>query len=57
MSKERFCPNCGESMGTEYADRYDTCGNQECEREARSEYQAEQEERQDRAIEDGFSRY
>lgn len=42
--KERFCPNCGTSMGViedRYHDRRDTCGKQECEREARSESAAE----------------
>jgi len=44
-AKERFCPNCGDSMGfLDYVDRFDTCGKRECEREARYEMQAERED-------------
>lgn len=42
--KERFCWNCGASMGVienRYYDSRDTCGATECDREAR--YQAESE--------------
>ena len=47
--KERFCPNCGESLGV-YPnwDRYDTCGARECEREMREEIRYEREEAHDR---------
>lgn len=43
-AKERFCWNCGASMGVienRYYDSRDTCGATECDREAR--YQAEAE--------------
>lgn len=43
-AKERFCWNCGASMGVienRYYDSGDTCGATECDREAR--YQAEAE--------------
>ena len=47
--KERFCFNCGESLGfieNKYWDSRDraTCGKRECEREARYEEEAEREE-------------
>lgn len=43
-AKERFCWNCGASMGfieARHYDRTDTCGKPECEREARYEREAE----------------
>ena len=58
LPKERFCPNCGKSMGRpKYHDRFDTCGAVECEREARDAYLEEQEYRRDEAEADGYSRY
>jgi hypothetical protein len=44
-AKERFCFNCGDSMGF-YADydSLDDCGKQECARAAREVMQAEREE-------------
>lgn len=45
--KERFCWNCGDSMGViedKYYDRSDTCGKRECEREARDQARAERDE-------------
>jgi len=45
MEKERFCFNCGESLGVlGWSDRYDTCGKRECDREARYAMQADREE-------------
>lgn len=38
-SKERFCWNCGKSMGfveRKYYDSRDTCGDRECDRHARN---------------------
>lgn len=45
MNKERFCFNCGASLGF-YADydRLDNCGERECAREARSSMEAERED-------------
>ncbi len=46
-SRERFCWNCGDSMGViqdRYYDRGDTCGKAECMREARNEAYAERED-------------
>jgi len=47
MAKMRHCWNCGAEMGVienRYYDRGDTCGQMECEREARNAAQAEREE-------------
>lgn len=47
----RYCPNCGDSMGfieDRYYDRRDTCGSQQCEREARDDARAEREEAHER---------
>ena len=44
---ERFCWNCGESMGlvaSKFYDSRDTCGKAECEREARYAAEAERSE-------------
>lgn len=46
-SRERFCWNCGNSLGViedRYYDRGDTCGNAECNREARNQAYAERDE-------------
>ena len=46
-ARERFCFNCGASLGVIEARLYDsrdTCGALECEREARDAYQQEREE-------------
>lgn len=43
-AKERFCANCGASLGmieNRHYDRRDTCGATACEREARYEQEAE----------------
>ena len=47
--KMRHCFNCGEELGV-YADYapLDTCGKQECEREAHDARQSEREEAHDR---------
>ena len=45
--KERFCWNCGASMGfieNKFYDRWDTCGNLECQREAAYQAEAERSE-------------
>ncbi len=43
--RERFCPYCGESMGIlDYVEKYDSCGKQECAREARNQLEADREE-------------
>ena len=51
--KERFCCYCGASLGRykDY-DRYDTCGEIECNREARGAIEQEMDERIDRVRED-----
>jgi len=46
-AKERFCWNCGKSLGViqnRYYDRTDTCGARECERELRDQLRAKREE-------------
>jgi hypothetical protein len=45
VAKQRYCFNCGEDIGI-YADyeRTDTCGKQECEREARDMLRQERDE-------------
>lgn len=56
MLKERFCWNCGVSMGfleDRYYDRYDTCGARECDREARDQWEWERDERH-REIDDDY---
>ena len=45
--RERFCWNCGDSMGfieNRYYDRSDTCGKRECDRAARDQAAAERDE-------------
>lgn len=45
--KIRYCWVCGADMGfieNRYFDRLDTCGDRECEREARDAYQDEWQE-------------
>lgn len=49
--RERFCWNCGESLGEielRHYDRRDTCGASACEREAREAARAEREEAHER---------
>ena len=46
-TKERFCFNCGESMGfieDRYYDRRDCCGKRECARVDQEMYREEREE-------------
>jgi hypothetical protein len=57
-TRERFCCWCGESLGfPDYYERSDTCGEPECDRQARSMEREAEEERADRAREDGYERY
>lgn len=45
--RERHCYVCGDSLGfveDRYYDRHDTCGRQECNREARDDFRAFREE-------------
>jgi ribosomal protein S27AE len=48
-AKQRYCFNCGEDIGF-YADYdpRDTCGKQECDREARNAFAEEREEAHER---------
>jgi hypothetical protein len=58
--KMRYCCNCGTELGVIASanyDRFDTCGKQECDREARYQAQAEEAEARERAEQDEFSRY
>ena len=56
--KERFCCWCGESLGyPDWHDKHDTCGRQECDREARAIAREEYEERAELAREDDYERY
>lgn len=51
IGKERFCPNCGASMGfieNRHYYRNDTCGRMQCERAAREDAAAEREEAHER---------
>lgn len=46
-AKERFCWNCGASMGIvedKYYDRGDTCGKGECNRAAQDSFSQERDE-------------
>lgn len=46
-AKERYCFNCGTSLGiveARYYDRMDTCGQRECDRAVRDCYAEEREE-------------
>jgi hypothetical protein len=55
---EKTCCWCGEGLGYESTDREpDTCGKRECTREMNNLIRGEHEERQERAMEDDFSRY
>ncbi len=59
ISKMRYCFTCGEEIGV-YADydRFDTCGKQECEREARHGRDQEREEAHERLDRDmGYGRW
>lgn len=49
MAKMRHCFYCGEAIG-EYVDHdpLDTCGKQECEREARNEREQQRQDAHDR---------
>ena len=54
--KVRHCWNCGADMGwieNRYYDRTDTCGAQDCEREARDANEAERQDAHD-AVDDHF---
>lgn len=59
MEKEQYCFNCGESLGIyrAYPGELQTCGKMECEREARNQERAEDEEMRERAATDHFNRY
>jgi hypothetical protein len=61
VSKPRVqhCFNCGEELGVfeSWPGDLPTCGKCECDREARDCYAAQQEEVEDRARDDGYSRY
>jgi hypothetical protein len=59
LPKMRFCFNCGAELGC-YADSdpLDTCGAQECDREARNAVRNEQEEAHERLDRDnGWDRW
>lgn len=60
-AKERFCWNCGASLGVienKYYDRSDTCGSLECNREARHAAEAERSEAHEQLDRDnGWDRY
>jgi hypothetical protein len=54
-AKERFCFNCGASLGVverRYYDSRDTCGDAECERAAHYAYREEREEAHERVDRD-----
>ena len=57
--KMQHCFNCGEELGVFVAYYGDvlTCGSPECDHEAREIYRARQEEAEEQAREDGYSRY
>ena len=57
--KMQHCFNCGEELGVfqSWPGDMPTCGKQECDREAREVYRGQQEEAEERAREDGYSRY
>ena len=51
MMKERFCWNCGDSLGfieDKYYDRTDVCGKRECNRAAQDQAQYERDEAHER---------
>lgn len=46
--KMHYCFNCGEELGCySDGDQFDTCGKQECNREARNQVEYEREEAHD----------
>ena len=57
--KKQYCFNCGEYLGEyrSYPGDLDTCGELECEREARYALESERAERYYEAEADDFSRY
>ena len=55
--KRRYCWNCGADMGfieSRYYDRMDTCGERECEREARNAHEQARQDAHD-AIDDYYN--
>lgn len=61
MKRQQYCEYCGESLGEfEWSLRWDghlTCGKAECDREARRDELADEEEAAARAAADRFERY
>ena len=56
--KVHICWYCGKDLRRECDSRdRETCGDAECEREARYAYQVEEAERAERAREDNYERY
>jgi hypothetical protein len=56
--RNKHCFWCGECLGYEETSREpDACGNSECQRELRNELRGIEENRQERAREDEYSRY
>lgn len=56
MLKERFCWNCGASLGQiedRHYDRFDVCGERACNRAQRDYFEEEREERH-RRIDDDY---
>lgn len=52
------CDWCGEELGYEHDTRYpEACSEPECQREVRGMYREMQDDAQDRAREDEYSRY
>ncbi len=58
-TKMLFCDNCGEPIGEGTRERGDfvSCGLPACNRAEQDTYRQEQEEAQDAAAADGYSRY
>jgi len=56
--RPKYCFNCGAPIkDSAYSDAYDTCGELDCDREARYAWQAAEAERRERAEEDIYERY
>jgi len=58
-AKMQHCFNCGAECGVfdNYYRDLVTCGQRECEREARYQYQCDEADARDRAEQDGYERY
>lgn len=60
-TREQFCDGCGKPMGVfawnRNADGFLSCGEKECERDARDDYRAREDSAKYEAEQDGYAAY